>query len=240
MKKAVKKGKIFGLSTIGILSFFSSLIVCSVLSYVIIINGVKLERLQAEQIILEKAYRINVVISKLLYKTNSLAAMVMQGNGVVEDFDKISNLIINEPAILNVILAPDGIATNVYPKTDGNSAVLGWDFFSDSAVGNKEAVMARDTGALVLAGPFRLAQGREVITGRLPVYLDTPQEENKFWGLVSVTLKFPQALDEVDMEVLIPENSANLEIGRFYEVEVFDAGEYDLYGKNRSVSRLVP
>ena len=36
---------------------------------------------------------------------------------------------------------------------------------------------------------------------------------------------------EVDMEVLIPRNNAILETGNFYPVEIYDATEFDLYGK---------
>jgi ribosomal protein S12 methylthiotransferase len=36
---------------------------------------------------------------------------------------------------------------------------------------------------------------------------------------------------EVDMEVLIPRENAVLEIGKFYPVNIYDATEYDLYGK---------
>jgi len=36
---------------------------------------------------------------------------------------------------------------------------------------------------------------------------------------------------EVDMETLIPRSNANLEMGNFYEVEIYDTTEFDLYGK---------
>jgi len=36
---------------------------------------------------------------------------------------------------------------------------------------------------------------------------------------------------EVDMEVLIPRSNAALEIGNFYPVEIYNATEFDLYGK---------
>jgi ribosomal protein S12 methylthiotransferase len=36
---------------------------------------------------------------------------------------------------------------------------------------------------------------------------------------------------EVDTEVLIPHSNATLETGNFYPIEIYDATEYDLYGK---------
>jgi ribosomal protein S12 methylthiotransferase len=36
---------------------------------------------------------------------------------------------------------------------------------------------------------------------------------------------------EVDMEVLIPRSNAILKTGNFYPIEIYDATEYDLYGK---------
>jgi diguanylate cyclase (GGDEF)-like protein len=52
-----------------------------------------------------------------------------------------------------------------------------------------------------LGGPFKSAQGGEVLVGRLPVYIDTQTKKHKFWGLVSVTLKFPQALDAAELSI---------------------------------------
>jgi ribosomal protein S12 methylthiotransferase len=42
---------------------------------------------------------------------------------------------------------------------------------------------------------------------------------------------------EVDMEVLIPRSQAHLDTGRFYRVEIYDATEFDLYGKVENTSR---
>ncbi|MCL2440216.1 MAG: sensor domain-containing diguanylate cyclase [Treponema sp.] len=200
METQIKTKKNKGLSSLALLAFFGTVAVCTILSSVIIINGLKIERLQTEQLILEKAYRINVVISKLLYKTNSLSALVIHGNGNVDDFDRIAPLIADDPAVFNVIVAPNGIVSNVYPLTDGNDAVIGWDYFSEAA-GNLEAIFAMDSMDLVLAGPFISAQGSKILTGRLPVYIETPDGKNEFWGLVSVGLNFPLALDDVELDI---------------------------------------
>lgn len=89
---------------------------------------------------------------------------------------------------------------DVYPR-EGNEAVLGLNFFSEGA-GNKEAMQARETGEMVLGGPFPLVQDGEAIVGRLPIYLQQEDGTERFWGLVSVTLKFPQALDGAELNTL--------------------------------------
>jgi diguanylate cyclase (GGDEF)-like protein len=125
--------------------------------------------------------------------------MVIQGDGNLDSFDRVAPSIMDDPAILNILVAPGGIVSNVWPPEA--SAVLGWNFFDGSA-GNKEAVAAINAGKLMLGGPFINAQGIEALVGRLPVFIDTPDERQKFWGLVSVTLRFPQALDGAELSSL--------------------------------------
>lgn len=158
-----------------------------------------LEQAQMGQIILEKRNKINESISELLYKTLGLSALVIQNNGSVENFERVAAMMVDDPAISNILLAPNGVVTEVYP-VEGNTAVLGFDFFSP-ANGNQEAILARKTGELVLGGPFDLVQGGQALVGRIPVYLRHGQEA-VFWGLVSVTLKYPQVLDRVGLEQL--------------------------------------
>jgi len=167
-----------------------------------ILSRNQVERLTIERLILENCYRINEVISKQLYKTQALAALVIKGDGTVDNFQEISAVIMaDEPALANVLLAPDGIVTDVYPFEE-NIAVIDLDFFNEIYDGNKEAILARDVGDMVMAGPFILRQGILGLVGRYPVYIDTETEKNKFWGLVSVSLKFPEALDGAGLSML--------------------------------------
>jgi diguanylate cyclase (GGDEF)-like protein len=190
-----------GLSKAALASFLGSLAFCTFLAGVTIVSMLNVEMLKVEQLMYDQTFRTNVVISKLIYKTNSLAAIVMHGNGIVIDFERTAPLIADDPAVLNVLVAPDGIVSHVYPATDGHDAVLGWNFFDEGLPGNREAVLAVETGALTLSGPFRAAQGSKVLAGRLPVYIDTPDEKGRFWGLVSVTLKFPEVLQDTELEL---------------------------------------
>ena len=199
MKKHYIGKKPARVSRLAFLSFFISLTLYSSIIIITIINRGNVEKLQMEHLILERTIRINDVISRLLYKTNSLSMMVIQGDGNLDNFDRIAPSIVDDPSILNILVAPDGIASYVYPPEA--SSVLGWNFFDGSA-GNKEAVAAINSGRLMLGGPFINAQGIEALVGRLPVYIDTPDEKQKFWGLVSVTLRFPQALDGAELGIL--------------------------------------
>ncbi|MCL2800663.1 MAG: histidine kinase [Treponema sp.] len=185
-----------------IISFLSSLLLSSFLIIYTVEYKMNVEALQMEQHILESSYRIHEDISKKLYKTKALAALVIQGDGVVDNFQQIAAVITaDEPAIANVLLAPGGIVTDVYPIEESR-AVLGLNFFDESFVGNREAILARDTGELVMAGPFIALQGFWRLLGRYPVYIDTETEKNKFWGLVSVALNFPQALENTGISML--------------------------------------
>ncbi len=152
-----------------------------------------------ERLVYISTNKIQQVVSKLLYKCQTLAALVIESNGEVKNFEKIANTIIDTPVIRNVLLAPNGVVAYVYPK-EGNEGVIGLDFFAPGP-GNREAVLAAQKKEIVLGGPFELRQGGQALVGRIPVYLDKETAKN-FWGLVSVTLRYPDALLEAELEML--------------------------------------
>ena len=200
------KPKLFGLKNIkkislyAIIVFLITLILCFSLVFVMVVNRSRVEKLTMEQLIMEKSVKINDVMSKLLYKTQVISTLVQQSNGQVKNFEQLAASIIDDPAIENILIAPDGVVSDVYPL-EGNEAVVGLDFFAEGA-GNKEAVMAMETGQLVLGGPFESVAGGQIIVGRKPVYIEEPDGSSRFWGLVSVTLKYPDALDGAGLNEL--------------------------------------
>ncbi len=223
-----------------IVSFICCLVLCTVLVVVTIINRNDVEKLEMEQLIMEKSVRISEVISRLLYKTEALAALVVQGNGEMENFERVAATICDDPAIANVLIAPGGVVSNVYPLK-GNEAVIGLDFFSEGQ-GNNEAMLAKELGQLVFGGPFTLIQGGQALVGRLPVYIEGPDGQNLFWGLVSVTLKYPGALDAVGLELLAPQGYA-YEIWRYSpddgQQQVIANGEMEYNRNARFVQKEV-
>lgn len=118
-------------------------------------------------------------------KTSVLQAYLIETGGRVDTFEPIAQeLLRDNPALQNVLFAPGGIVSEAFPAA-GNEATIGLDLNS-SGQGNLEAQAAIRTGELFLAGPFDLVEGGMGICGRLPVYI-----EGEYWGLVSVTLRYP-------------------------------------------------
>jgi len=136
-----------------------------------------------------------------LSATYAVAALIRQGHGTVVDFEAVATeLLPFYPGIAALGIAPGGVISNVVPRA-GNEKSIGFNQLKDIAQ-NKEAIKARDTGKLTLAGPLKLAQGGLGVVGRLPVFLNDSQENPVFWGFTYVTLRFPQALASAGLATL--------------------------------------
>lgn len=180
--------------------FMTSIIICLMIGASMVNNKQKLEQVQMERLVLTKSNKLNEVLSKLLYKTQTLSVLVVQNEGDIEDFEGVAAAIVDDPSIKNILIAPNGVVSHVYPL-EGNEEVIGFDYFAEGA-GNKEAVLAKENGQLILGGPFELVQGGQALVGRLPVYLEDGKHHNRFWGIVSVTLNYPQALNGAELATL--------------------------------------
>lgn len=218
--------------------FLISFLLCISVTSIYVSSKIKLNYAQMEHLAYTRATKVSNVITSLLYKTQVLSALVIQSSGEIEDFDRVASTILDSPAIKNVIAAPNGIVTHVYPLK-GNETLLGFDYFSDSA-GNIEARLAKDTGSLVLGGPFTLVQGGQALVGRLPVYTENARGQEEFWGLVSVTLHYPEALESAELDQLKEQGYA-YEIWRMNpddnKRQIIASSNYDYSKNNRYVEQ---
>lgn len=137
-------------------------------------------------------------IAQHLSRVKVLEAVLIQSGGHLVDFVAVARQLIEEPGVRNVLFAPGGVVTQVYPL-EGNEGVLGLDLKGEGA-GNREAQAAIASGEMIMAGPFALIQGGMGIAGRLPVYLEGEAGEKEFWGIVSVTLAYPDILSGISLE----------------------------------------
>lgn len=163
-------------------------------------NQTQKEKQQMERIAQNICSEVHESMLSQFSKTQVLEAYLIENNGDCSGFDEIAEILLKEKYVRNVLFAPDGKVTAVYPLL-GNESVIGLDMRSAGA-GNKEAQSAIDKKQLYLAGPFSLVQGGMGIAGRLPVFLKDKEGREYFWGVVSVTLEYPDALAVSSMDHL--------------------------------------
>ena len=168
-------------------TFFAVLALCAALSAYIEFGRRAREDDQMKFIAGTVSAQAYEVLSAQLNKAKTLEAFVVQNEGGTDGFERVARLLVTDSTVRNVLLAPGGVVSEVYPLV-GNESVLGHDLMGGKA-GDKEAQVAIERGTMIMAGPFSLVQGGLGIAGRLPVYLN-----GSFWGIVSVTLNYPDAL----------------------------------------------
>ena len=126
-------------------------------------------------------------------KTRVSEAHLIETGGSYENFGPIAEGLIRDEAVRSLLFAPDGVVQGIFPL-EGNEPVAGLDLNSDNQ-GNLEAQAAIAKGELFLAGPFDLVEGGMGICGRLPVYLEGDNGQREYWGLVTITLPYPQIFE---------------------------------------------
>lgn len=146
------------------------------------------------------AFLIRDSLDQALTLNYSMAAMVRLGQGSTRRFDDAAReLLPYFSSVSHISLSPNGIITQVYPL-EGNEKSVGFNQLEDS-VQNLEAIRARDSGQLTLAGPVNLVQGGLGAVARLPVFLDEPTGR-RFWGFTNVIIRINKLLEAANFQQL--------------------------------------
>ncbi|MBI4291207.1 MAG: PAS domain S-box protein [Betaproteobacteria bacterium] len=152
------------------------------------------QRAQASNVMIDHGHTLQRGIERALSAAYALEALLRQGNGAISNFDAVGHQMLPlYPGVSSVSLAPGGVIRSVVPLP-GNEKAIGLDLLGNAAT-RKEASIARDTGKLTLAGPFKLENGKLAAIGRLPVFLDGAKRGPSFWGFINVEIGFPEALE---------------------------------------------
>ncbi|RQW81884.1 MAG: PAS domain S-box protein, partial [Methylococcus sp.] len=188
-------------AVIGGLTFLASAIVCAWL--VAYLDSAEIEQKRARLNDLSGTYASDIQkhIERALSATYALGALVSQGRGEVPEFEAIATeMLPYYPGVAALQLAPGGVIQRVVPMA-GNEGAVGHNVFSDPDQ-HQEAMQARDSGQLTLAGPFELKQGGFGAIGRLPVYLNDGHGTRTFWGFASALMHFPEVLQGIAFDEL--------------------------------------
>ena len=178
-----------------------SLLLAAYAATAIIEHRLNQQRQTAVNAARDAAERLQLTLQHALSASSALAAKVQQSGGVFADYDGLGRqLLALYPGVGAVQLAPAGIVSQSYPL-EGNEKAIGHNLLADPQR-TKEAFLARDTGKLTLAGPFKLVQGGLGAVGRLPIYLPQGAEPRTFWGFAISLIRFPGILEAADASAL--------------------------------------
>jgi diguanylate cyclase (GGDEF)-like protein/PAS domain S-box-containing protein len=190
---------------VGVIVFLLSAIVAGALVWQFEQNSLESERARAARLAADHVHSIEYAIKHALSASQTLAALVRQGKGHVPDFAPLATTILPlYPGVSALALAPDGIVRDMAP---GNRAGIGLDLLNNPAL-RDDALRARDSGKLTLAGPLELAIGGTGVVGRLPVFLEDSAGHPSFWGFTMVVMRLPGALDQAHLSHLDGEGLA--------------------------------
>jgi PAS domain S-box-containing protein len=159
------------------------------------------QRAQAAEAAQSHVRALQISLDRTLSAANALAALVQQGHGEVADFEATANRMLPlYPGVHGLSLAPGGVIRQAVPAAD-KAIVLGQNLLQNPRTA-VHAAEARDTGKMVVEGPFQLLEGRTGLVGRLPVFLDQASGAPAFWGFVNVIVHFPEALADARLASL--------------------------------------
>ena len=181
-----------------------------------VLVGIVLDRINYNRV--KDAHRLQILSEVSTYRAQLESILVsniqlVRGLGVAvaaqpdlqqTQFEQIAQpLFKTSNELRNIGGAPDMVIRMTYPLK-GNEKALGLNFLEEKNQ-RADAIRARDTNTIVMAGPLKLIQGDIALIARVPVYIPP---ENRFWGLLSVVLNIDK----------VYENSGIYELEKEYNV----------------------
>jgi diguanylate cyclase (GGDEF)-like protein/PAS domain S-box-containing protein len=145
--------------------------------------------------------RIESELNAVIHVTDGLVTYIMLNPDMTEDeFRDIARTLLQRKPdlITHFTVAPGNIIRFLYPE-EGNEAAFGLDLNLHPQQRDSVRYMM-DTGSTVLAGPWELVQGGVRLIVRSPIFVQTPEGERSYWGLVSIPVDMEALYGSVDLD----------------------------------------
>jgi len=215
----------------SIVTFLCSMILCSLLLAAAAHNRYHIARAASEQLMIEKSGQINDAMLELLTELRIISYILAHNYCTDADIILLASALTDNPSVLSIKIAPNGIISYVYPK-EGNEPLIGLDFFEYNPGFSYETInlaeMAKESRDVVLGGPFMVPQAEQHMIGKFPVYISEPCVADYFWGIIGMMIYYPQVLYNSGLHQL-SEDGISCAIWRIYpdnnEVQMlYDSG----------------
>jgi sensor domain CHASE-containing protein len=175
------------------------------------------QRLQTQSEVSLQGNALSEAIDRRFSLLRGLHAFVLTEYNQANFDERISsfsaNLYNTTSGIRNILVAPEGVITNIYPL-QGNEDLLGLDLLHDLQPELQEDVrLAIETEEIILGFPLDYAQSGWGLAARQAVFL----EDGQFWGLIGIVVDMPTLLadaglynDSPDLEYTLKDNSGEV------------------------------
>lgn len=155
-----------------------------------------------------------------LIKGLAVDLVIREGMTTAQFYSIAAELSKDNPPQSDLSLAPNFIVRDVYPVKD-NQHLIGLNLLLDPE--QKIAVYRSiQLDNAVLAGPYKIAQGGEVVVCRMPVWI-RKEGVPRLWGAVSIALDYQDLMDEAgvariqqDLDITIRGRDASGPAGTFF------------------------
>ena len=180
-------------------------LLCAALSLFVVrsVREVQLERQRMHARITadDHLQAVSAAMQSAMAANTVLGSLVQAQGGRIAEFDMLAAILSRSfPVADSFQLAPGGIVRQIYPLA-GNERAIGHDLFGDPKR-RQEAVAARESGRMILAGPFPLRQGGVGAVLRNPVFRNDTDHGGNFWGFTNILVRVTTLLDVAGLSVL--------------------------------------
>lgn len=181
------------------LSFWMTLLVCLLLSAVVTqslgYRASRVERIEAESQLADRANAFKQAVWLRLYKLETLAMTLQLHNGKPAHFFEAARTLVRDGSVCGMLLAPDGIVNKVWPG-EQRDQYMGLNLLKDPTL-QRLIAAGKD---ISLSGPFPIAEGRSVLYGYKLVYLSDADMRDRFWGILVFCINFDDILREAGLD----------------------------------------
>ncbi|MCR5085019.1 MAG: sensor domain-containing diguanylate cyclase [Succinivibrionaceae bacterium] len=185
-----------------VLVFFATILVALSLSFAIHTKNARSDQVRLEYLLTSIADRIVFELQSFDYVNRIVEFLIIDSHGMFDDFTGFAKSMVDDhPKIKRIAVVEAGAISHVYPREAKGFTAS--EIFEDPYL-SAHAVYSRDTGHDVVAGPYPAPDGKgREITLLHPIFPELPNGGHRFWGFAMVTVGFPAALADVDLDKLV-------------------------------------
>lgn len=164
-------------------------------------HRLRVERAQIATIASDYSNNIQQKMERTLSVTYALATLVHQYQGTIPNFKKVAqDLLPLYPGAYALALLPNGEAKEVITSEEKETII---NYNQLKNFNNlSPALIAKNKTKTNISVPLHLVENFSGAVGYLPITLVKNQEKPTFWGFSTVTISFPELLQDIHLEQL--------------------------------------